>query len=288
MQKGKVIKTYNSFFYVQTEKQLISCKMRGKFKKKTGIYLGDWVDVCQLEDGTGVIEHIFPRHNLLKRPAVANIDQVILVFAAMQPNLHWLLLNRFLVLAEWSRIDNIIICVNKMDLCKERDMLSLYRSIGYPVLCVSAKEQFGIESLKSILSGHSTVFAGPSGVGKSSLLNCLDESFSLATGEVSEKIKRGKHTTRVAQIIPYQDGYVVDTPGFSAMELADIGKQDLAGFFPEFGEYVNSCYFSPCSHTHEPNCSVKEAVRNGSIATERYEAYRSILSEIEERKRGFK
>ncbi len=287
LEEGRVIKAYNSFFYVQTENELVSCKLRGKFKKtrkSQGVVPGDKVLIAKLSDGTGVVEEQLPRDSLLRRPAVANVTQVILTFAAAQPDLHPLLLNRFLVLAEWSGLKNILICVNKTDLYRgdRAAFLQLYEQAGYRVLRVSAKENLGIAELRQVLSGETTVFAGPSGVGKSSLLNALDANLSLATGQVSDKIKRGRHTTRVAELLPYEQGFIVDTPGFSAMELGEIPLAELANFFPEFRPYLGQCRFAPCSHTHEPDCGIKEALAAGKISNERYEAYQAIYKEIQE------
>ena len=287
MLEGRVIKAYNSFFYVATSEGLISSKLRGKFKKtrkSTGVVPGDRVAVELLPDGTGVIERLLPRMNLLRRPAVANLTQVVLTFAAAQPDLHPLLLNRFLVLAEWSGIEKIILCINKMDLYAGdgASFLALYEDIGYPVLRVSAHTGEGLAALREHLCGETSVFAGPSGVGKSSLMNAIDPSLALQTGEVSDKIKRGRHTTRVAELLPYAGGYVVDTPGFSAMELTKLDTAVLPDCFPEFRPYLGHCRFQPCSHSHEPDCAVKAAVASGAIAEERYQAYLSILSEIKE------
>lgn len=287
MLEGRVIKAYNSFFYVATSEGLISSKLRGKFKKtrkSTGVVPGDRVAVELLPDGTGVIERLLPRMNLLRRPAVANLTQVVLTFAAAQPDLHPLLLNRFLVLAEWSGIEKIILCINKMDLYAGdgASFLALYEDIGYPVLRVSAHTGEGLAALREHLCGETSVFAGPSGVGKSSLMNAIDPSLALQTGEVSDKIKRGRHTTRVAELLPYAGGYVVDTPGFSAMEFTELDTAVLPDCFPEFRPYLGHCRFQPCSHSHEPDCAVKAAVASGAIAEERYQAYLSILSEIKE------
>ena len=291
MQEGRVIKAYNSFFYVLTEaeagQELVTCKLRGKFKKSRrsiGVVPGDRVRIDRLPDGSGVVEEQLPRASLLKRPAVANITQVVLTFAAAQPDLHPLLLNRFLVLAEWSGIPKIVICVNKQDLYAGDigAFLKAYEQIGYPVLRVSAQQGEGIEALRQQLQGETTVFAGPSGVGKSSLLNRIDERLSLQTGQVSEKIKRGRHTTRVAELLPYAGGFIVDTPGFSAMELTELDIQDLPGYFPEFRPHLDACRFAPCSHTHEPDCAVKAAVAAGAITQERYDAYVNIYEEIKE------
>ena len=288
MLQGRVIKAYNSFFYVQTDMGLVTCKLRGKFKKfrqELGVVPGDWVSLDALPDGTGVIEEVQPRIQLLKRPAVANLTQVVLTFAAAQPDLHPLLLNRFLVLAEWSGMEKILICVNKMDLFagNKENFLQDYRAIGYEVLPVSAREGKGLEALRQRLRSETTVFAGPSGVGKSSLLNAIDSRLSLQTGVISEKIKRGRHTTRVAELLPYGGGgYIVDTPGFSAVDFMGMEPEELPACFPEFAPYLGKCRFSPCSHSHEPGCAVKEAAEAGAVARERYEAYLAIRTEIQE------
>lgn len=289
MQQGRVLKAYNSFFYVSSPEGLVTCQLRGKFKKRQSIFPGDCVAYTDLSDGTGVIEQLFPRKSLMRRPAVANIDQAVLTFAAAQPDLHPLLLNRFLVLAEWSMIPSIILCVNKCDLLgvEGRAVLSEYESLGYPLVRVSAREKTGIAELAGHLAHHVTVFAGPSGVGKSSLLNAIDPTLTLTTGHVSKKIKRGRHTTRVAELLPYQEGYIVDTPGFSAMELEQIDETRLTDYFPEMRPYHGQCRFSPCSHSHEPGCKIKEAVQEGAILPERYTAYLAILQEIRERKKDY-
>lgn len=281
MPQGRVIKAYNSFFYVETEGALVTCKLRGKFKKRQGVYPGDLVDVRLLPDGTGVVERLVPRESLMRRPLVANVDQVVLTFAAAQPDPHPLLVSRFLVLAEWSGLARILVCVNKSDLPPAaEESFKVSEAAGYQVLHVSAQTGAGVDALRRELANHITCFAGPSGVGKSSLLNAIEPGLSLQTGHVSEKIKRGRHTTRVAELLPFAGGYIVDTPGFSSMELDGIDEQLLPSYFPEFRPYLGHCRFSPCSHSHEPDCAVKEAVAAGNIPQERYDAYLSILEEI--------
>lgn len=289
MQQGRVLKAYNSFFYVLTPRGVVTCKLRGRFKKREDVFPGDLVACELLPDGTGVIERLLPRQSLMRRPSVANIDQAVLTFAAAQPDLHPLLLSRFLVLAEWSGIAHIAICINKCDLlgAAAEDFLKAYEPLGYPILRVSAQDGSGVPELAELLPHHVTVFAGPSGVGKSSLLNAIDSSLALATGHVSEKIKRGRHTTRVAELLPYREGYIVDTPGFSSMGLETIEAARLPAFFPEMRPYLGHCRFSPCSHSHEPDCAVKSAVRENKILPERYEAYLAILQEIRERKKDY-
>lgn len=291
--QGQVIKTYNGFYYVldseknsYNDEDLLSCRVRGRIKRNKGaVVTGDMVEYELLEDGTGVIEACLPRKTMLLRPAVANVDQVIITFAARQPDLHPLLLNRFLVLAEWCHIPEIVICVNKCDLLDEEnisraDFLKIYEEAGYKVLRISTVEndEAGINSIKELLKDKVTAFAGPSGVGKSSLLNCIDNNLQLTTGVISDKIKRGKHTTRAARLMPVASGgIVVDTPGFSAAELEEIiSPEELAGCFPEFLEFVGECYYNTCTHTHEPDCGIKNAVENGKIKEERYQAYRDI------------
>ena len=292
MPTAQVIKMYNGFYYLQVagQEELLSCRLRGRIKRNKGaVVTGDYVEYQMLEDGTGVIERCLPRRTLLKRPAVANIDQVLITFAARQPDLNQLLLNRFLVLAEWSGIPEIVICINKCDLLEEKaDFLQDYVQAGYKLLMVSAQEGQGIQELKNLLIGRVTVFAGPSGVGKSSLLNAVDSNLELATGKISDKIKRGKHTTRAACLLPLPEGgTVVDTPGFSAAELENIDKAQLAHYFPEFRPYIEKCYYNTCTHSHEPDCAVKEAVAAGAICQARYEAYLNILQTINERKKAY-
>lgn len=292
MPTAQVIKMYNGFYYLQVagQEELLSCRLRGRIKRNKGaVVTGDYVEYQMLEDGTGVIESCLPRRTLLKRPAVANIDQVLITFAARQPDLNQLLLNRFLVLAEWSGIPEIVICINKCDLLEEKaDFLQDYVQAGYKLLMVSAQEGQGIQELKNLLTGRVTVFAGPSGVGKSSLLNAVDSNLELATGKISDKIKRGKHTTRAACLLQLPEGgTVVDTPGFSAAELENIDKAQLAHYFPEFRPYIEKCYYNTCTHSHEPDCAVKEAVEAGAICQARYEAYLNILQTINERKKAY-
>ena len=288
---GRVIKFYNSFFFVDVEGELLPCKLRGLMKrdKRSGsaVCPGDFVEISKLDDGTGVIESVQPRRNILKRPTVANINQVILTFAAASPDLNRLLLNRFLVLAEWSNIDEIIICINKIDLIDEADnFLDMYEKL-YKIIRVSTLSGDNIDDLKNQLSNKVTVLTGPSGVGKSSILNAIDSNFNLKVGDVSEKIQRGRHTTRISELIPFADGFLVDTPGFSAVDLIEVGmdSENLSHCFKEFEEFVGQCKFTGCSHSHEPECAIKSAVEDGKILKERYSAYISMLNEINERKK---
>lgn len=283
---GRVIKFYNSFFFVKVGDELIPCKLRGLLKrdKKVGsaVCVGDFVEISGLKDKSGVIESVQSRRNLLIRPPVANVDRVILTFAFDAPKLHPLLLNRFLVLAEQSALAEIIICVNKIDLAASRNFLSEYEPL-YKVLRLSALTGEGVDELRTILASGVTVFAGASGVGKSSLLNAVDKNLRLKVGKVSEKILRGKHTTRISELLKFGNGYLVDTPGFSAVDLTEAGlnKNNLRHCFKEFAQFAEGCKFrNVCSHSHEPDCGVKAAVERGDILRERYEAYRTLLAEV--------
>jgi len=283
---GRVIKFYNSFFFVKVGAEIIPCKLRGLLKrdKKIGsaVYVGDFVEISRLKDKSGVIENVQSRRNVLIRPATANVDRVILTFAFDAPKLHPLLLNGFLVLAEKSALDEIIICVNKIDLAAQKNFLAEYEPL-YKVLRVSAATGEGLDDLRKILSASVTVFAGASGVGKSSLLNALDKNLRLKVGSVSEKILRGKHTTRVAELLEFGGGFVVDTPGFSAVDLAQAGidKNNLRHCFKEFATFASACKFrNVCTHSHEPDCGVKAAVERGDILRERYDAYLTLLAEV--------
>lgn len=284
---GRVIKFYNSFFFVKIDENLIPCKLRGLMKrdKKIGsaVCPGDFVEVSLLSDKSGVIEKVLPRKSLMPRPAVANVDKIILTFAAAEPNLHPLLLNKFLALAEFSKISEIIICVNKIDLISDAEnFLSDYENL-YKIVRASAMTRKNIPALKKILSSGVNIFAGPSGVGKSSLLNAIDENLNLKVGKVSEKILRGKHTTRISELIEFGDGFLVDTPGFSAVDLKNSGvdEKNLRHCFKEFENFAGDCKFlNNCSHSHEPNCAVKFAVENKKILRERYESYLSMLKDF--------
>ena len=287
---GRVIKFYNSFFFVKVGAEIIPCKLRGLLKrdKKIGsaVCVGDFVEISKLKDKSGVIENVQSRRNILIRPPIANVDRVILTFAVDAPKLHPLLLNRFLVLAEKSALAEIIICVNKIDLAAEENFLAEYERL-YKILRVSAVTGAGVDELRKILSAGVTVFAGPSGVGKSSLLNAVDKNLKLKVGKVSEKILRGKHTTRVSELLTFGDGFLVDTPGFSAVDLAEAGldKKNLWHCFKEFAPFAESCKFlNGCSHSHEPECGVKVAVERGEIFRERYESYLTLLAEVDNQK----
>lgn len=291
MLRGIIIKAYNSYYYVQNDNKVTMCTVRGRFKKeKFSLLVGDEVEYTLTGHHKGVIEHIVPRRSMLKRPMVANVDQVIVTFAAVNPDINAVLIDRFLVLAELSSLD-IIICINKIDLVnidEIQPLIDIYKAIGYPVIPVSAKSALGIPALRNFLHNKISAFAGPSGVGKSTILNALEPGLELVTGEVSDKIGRGKHTTRFAQLLPLSGGgFVVDTPGFSSTDFSDINISDLMYCFPEIAEIAPKCKYNSCLHLKEPQCAVKQAVTDKSINKERFDSYLKILEDIKQSKKGF-
>lgn len=279
--KGKIIKGIGGFYYVKTSDGLIECKARGKFRHKDmKPMVGDDVEI-EVSNGKGVIEEIFERKSELIRPTVANVTQAFVVFAVKNPDINFDLLNRFLILCEHNNIEAIV-CLNKVDLVSEEEREAIKQKIvdiGYEVLYINAKKGIGVEKLREKLANNETVLCGPSGAGKSTLINTLTEKYHMETGEVSEKIGRGKHTTRHSELIDVTDGYIVDTPGFSTLEVNFIEKEELRYSFPEFEEYNNLCKFRGCLHYKEPNCAVKNAVEEGKINKYRYEFYIRTLEE---------
>lgn len=290
--QGKIIRGIAGFYYVHVvESGVYECKAKGIFRKD-GIkpLVGDDVEIEILDekDMEGNIMQILPRRNDLVRPAVANIDQALVVFAAAKPKPHFQLLDRFLVMMESKEIPAIL-CFNKSDIVDDAEIASLkeiYENCGYPLLFTSAKEETNIDELKELLRGKTTAIAGPSGVGKSSLINQLQSGVKMETGSISRKIERGKHTTRHSELIVLEEGsYIMDTPGFSSLYVGDMEKEELKYCFPEFSAYEGKCRFNGCSHTHEPGCAVREAVEEGKIHRMRYEDYTFLYRELQEKKR---
>lgn len=291
MYRGRLIKGIGGFYYVDIGGEIFECKPRGLFrKKKISPVVGDHVRISILDHDNkiGVIEEIDHRQNELIRPAVCNVDQVILIFSVAQPEPHLSLIDRFLVLGESQKL-NIVICFNKVDLLEEEayeELINIYKSIGYDLVLSSSKLNKGIGSLKEKLKNKTSVFAGPSGVGKSTLLNCIYPELGLETGRVSKKTGRGRHTTRHAELIGLGDNsWVVDTPGFSSLSIDFIGEEDLAYYFPEFISHMATCQFNSCIHINEPRCGVKEAVQLGKISQKRYNSYIQFIDEIRRNRR---
>lgn len=285
---GRVLKNYNGFYYVVTEAGLqYTCKVKGKMKQKRfSLVTGDMVEfeLNPKVEGEGMIASILPRKNFLLRPTVANLDIFVLTMACVTPDFSYLMADKLLLLAEQAKIPTLLV-LNKMDLLpaeRVEEIANVYRRIGYEVFPISAKQGLGIEALRQRVQGKICAFGGPSGVGKSSTINAIDNTVDLRTGSVSDKIGRGKHTTRFAELLPFAGGYIADTPGFGNLYLEGMEKEELPLLFREFKEYENSCKYCPCSHTHEPICGVKEAVAEGNIAASRYNAYLDILQELKE------
>ncbi len=283
---GRVIKNYNGYYYVDTgTDELVECRRRGKIKTK--ILVGDELEITELGNAKGVIEKVLPRHTYLRRPAIANIDQMFVIMAAQSPDPNQFLIDKVLMTCEYGGIHPKL-CFNKCDLDASAAKLyrDFYTQCGYEVYLVSAKEEEGLETIKALLPHKMTAFAGPSGVGKSSLLSKILNRTDLSIGAVSEKIKRGRHTTRHSEIMKLdEDTYVVDTPGFSALEFEHLDAKEIFSLFPDMTPYGGHCRFTSCLHLSEPDCSVKKAVQEGLIQKERYETYCKILASITERKR---
>ena len=291
--KGKIIKGIAGFYYVHTpEKNVIyECKAKGIFRNQNVKPLvGDDVviDTETQPEGKGTIVQILPRKNELIRPAVANVDQAMVIFAAAEPNPNLNLLDRFLIMMRKQNL-NTIVCFNKMDIVTEQETLLLkeiYKKCGYEVMFTSMREQNGIPLLYELLRSKTTVLAGPSGVGKSTFINVIQPEAKMETGNISEKIKRGKHTTRHSELIYIEeDTYVMDTPGFSSLYIDEIEKDELKDYFVEFHEYEDECRFQGCSHRNEPGCAVKEALSNQQISQIRYENYLLLYNELKDQKK---
>ena len=285
--QGKIVKGISGFYYVHVvESGIYECKAKGAFRnQKIKPLVGDNVEIAVLDEKEkkGNIEKILPRENALIRPAVANIDLALIIFAIAKPQPNLNLLDRFLVMMDYQKVP-VTICFNKVDLVdkeEEEKMADIYEKCGYPVLFVSAKEERGIDELHRILDGRTTAVAGPSGVGKSSLVNRLQPNVQMETGNISRKIERGKHTTRHSEIIPIAGNtYIMDTPGFSTLDIPGFEKEDLQQFYPEFAAYELYCRFKGCSHISEPDCGVKDALEEGKISRIRYENYKLLYEEL--------
>ncbi len=290
--QGKIVKGIAGFYYVHVvESGVYECKAKGTFRKdKIRPLVGDNVeiDILDEKDMEGSITKILPRKNDLIRPAVANIDQALVVFAVTQPEPHFNLLDRFLVMMERKEIPTVL-CFNKTDIAESpaiTELKEIYSGCGYPVIFTSAREEENISQLKELLKGKTTAIAGPSGVGKSSLINLLQSEVRMETGSISRKIARGKHTTRHSELIVLgEDSYIMDTPGFSSLYVNDFEKEELKYCFPEFEPYEGQCRFIGCDHIHEPDCAVKAAVETGKINKVRYDDYTEMYRELKERKR---
>lgn len=291
--KGKIVKGIAGFYYVHlpNENRIYECKAKGIFRNQNiKPLVGDDVeiDTVDMSEGLGTISMILPRKNELIRPAVANVDQAMIIFAAAEPNPNLNLLDRFLIMMRKQGLDTIV-CFNKMDIVDEDEMSLLketYQQCGYHVHFTSMLQKDGLEDLYEMLKGKTTVLAGPSGVGKSTFINFLQPDAKMETGNVSEKIKRGKHTTRHSELIYVeQDTYVMDTPGFSSLYIDEIETDELKEYFQEFKDYEDQCRFGGCSHRNEPGCAVKQALAEKKISKIRYDNYIVLYNELKDKKR---
>ena len=289
---GKIIKGIAGFYYVNDgENRVYQCRAKGIFRnRKIKPLVGDNVEFSILDEeaGEGNIDEILPRKNALVRPAAANVDQALVLFALTQPSPNLNLLDRFLVMMAMEEIP-VVICFNKADLgdgAMEDEYKKIYEGAGYEVHFISARTDLGMDQVRELLRGRTTVLAGPSGVGKSSLTNRIQPEASMETGGISRKIERGKHTTRHSELFFVEkDTYMMDTPGFSSMYTPEIEASELKEFFPEFAEFEDECRFLGCVHIGERVCGVKEAVKEGKISLSRYENYRLIYEELKQKRR---
>lgn len=289
---GKILKGIAGFYYVHgADDNLYECKAKGIFRNKNVKPLvGDDVEISILDESgkKGNIDRIFPRKNALVRPLVANVDQALVLFSITHPEPNLNLLDRFLVMMEVQKVP-VKICFNKIDLADEEKILftkNIYKEAGYPVYFTSTYKKKGIGEIRDLIQGKTTVLAGPSGVGKSSLINLICPQADMETGNISEKIQRGKHTTRHSQLFGVgNETYMMDTPGFSSMYIEDMDCGELKDYFPEFNAYEENCRFLGCVHIGERVCGVKDAVENGRINRNRYENYRLLYQELKEKRR---
>lgn len=289
--KGKIIKGIAGFYYVHTPEGVFECKAKGVFRKeKLKPLVGDNVEIEIVDDEKllGNVVEIFPRSNSLIRPASANIDQALVIFAIVKPDPNYNLLDRFLISMRRQMIPTVI-CFNKKDLAsaeEQQELYDAYRQSGCEVMFVSGSRQEGIDRIREVLKGKTTVVAGPSGVGKSTIVNALTPEAHMETGEISRKIERGKHTTRHAELFAVEeDTYLMDTPGFTSLNIAEMEKEELQSFYPEFEPYEPYCRFGGCVHINEPVCGVKDALAEGKISRIRYDNYRQLYEELKERRR---
>ena len=289
---GKIIRGIAGFYYVHVAGNgIYECKAKGVFRKnKEKPLVGDdvLIDVLNAEEKTGNVSEILPRKNDLVRPAVANVDQALVIFAANHPKPNFNLLDRFLLMMGQKEIPTVI-CFNKIDLVTEEEkeqLKKIYENTGHKIFFISAAKHQGIDVVKECLHGKTTTVAGPSGVGKSSLINLMQSDIKMETGSISEKIQRGKHTTRHSELITLDEcSYILDTPGFSSLAVFDLEKEDIKWYYPEFEPLQDKCRFLGCNHIHEPACAVKDAVENGTISSVRYENYKLLFDECSNRKK---
>lgn len=277
MEQNRIMKALSGFYYVQTPDGLIECRARGRFRKEGRTPLvGDFVRITRESNGKGTVDEILPRRNAFLRPAVANIDFLVVLASCAIPETEPFLIDRIFAIAGRQNVP-VLLCINKDDLCSGEPLRKIYEHAGFDVLCTSAETGEGVDELRRRISGRLAVFTGNSGVGKSSILNAMDPALHLAVGEVSEKLGRGRHTTRHIELYRLSDGTLLaDTPGFSSFDtdrMDQILKEDLQYAFPDFAPYLGKCQFRDCAHRKEPGCAVREALEAGKIEQTRYDSY---------------
>lgn len=288
IKEGIILKGIGGFYYVETDEGVFECKAKGKFRsKKISPVAGDRVSVTVINDKDNTIDEIYDRKNCLKRPPVANIDKLIIVVSSVRPKPNTLIIDKMTVLAEKNNIEPVIV-ITKTDLHFDEELVNIYRSAGYRVYTFSTCNRSELDSIKNELKGCISAFTGNSGVGKSTLINALNGELNLETGEISDKLGRGRHTTRQAEIFHVAEGLVIDTAGFSSIDFtADnlIFADELQHFFREFGEVIGECRFTGCNHLGDKGCRVCELVENGTISKSRYESYISMFNETKDYKK---
>lgn len=289
---GKIVKGIAGFYYVFSSNKIYECKAKGVFRnRKIKPLVGDDVELEVIDEDNckGNVVDILPRRNELIRPAVANVDQALVFFAVKSPDPNLNLLDRFLIQMEQQNLESII-CFNKTDLASRKEvdeLVEVYTQSGYRTMDICAGKGQGIDEIYEALRGKVTTIAGPSGAGKSTVINALSPELSLQTGELSDKLGRGKHTTRHSEILPIgEDTYIIDTPGFTSMDVFHIGKEELGRYYREFEQYEPNCRFASCSHITEPDCGVRQALEDGLIHTVRYDNYVKIYRELKDRRRN--
>ena len=287
MEEGRIIKALSGFYYVQTENGVVECRARGRFRKEgTSPLVGDRVSIVR-EQGKGTVDAILPRRNALIRPAVANVDVLVVLASCAIPQTEPFLIDRILTIATRQDVP-CLVCVNKDDLAPAAPLADIYRKAGIPTIVTSAATGEGIETLRAQIAGKFAVFTGNSGVGKSSVLNALAPELALPVGEVSQKLGRGRHTTRHIELFSLPGGtYIADTPGFSSFDtdrMDAIPKEELAQTFVEFLPYLRECQFPDCAHRKEPGCAIRAAVEQGAIGKSRYESYLRLYDIVKDHK----
>ena len=283
---GQIVKALSGFYYVDIgAERPIPCRGRGKLRyQKMTPLVGDRVEISSLNDGTGAVDAVLPRKNQFRRPMIANIDQMVIIASGAVPVTDPFLIDRMAAMAEWKGCE-VLLCFNKCDLDRAEELAGIYRAAGFPVLQVSAESGEGIQELAAAIAGKVSAFTGNSGVGKSSILNALQPGFGLRVGEVSERLGRGRHTTRHVELFPVAGGLAADTPGFSSFDAEQtetIPKEELALAFREFRPFLNQCRFNGCAHIREKGCAVREAAAGGKISSSRHKSYIRLFEQARE------